>query len=146
MENKCYDKFNQILKEGDYVDVQRDGVHQIYKKEDGQLYFKPYGEEDKVNAYFSNDIAKCDADGNWINNDRYKDIEEETETIEEEVLSNIKLVLLSGNDSQAIRHLEQYKEHIHERMYTVEDLEVAFIEGRESSWSFNDWFEQFNKK
>lgn len=74
---KCYDRYNQLLKEGDYVDVQKDGVHQIYKKEDGQLYFKPYGLEDKVSAYFSNDIAKCDADGNWINNDRYEDIEED---------------------------------------------------------------------
>ena len=74
---KCYDKYNQLLKEGDYVDVQKDGVHQIYKKEDGQLYFKPYGEEDRVSAYFSNDIAKCDADGNWINNDRYEDIEDD---------------------------------------------------------------------
>lgn len=71
---KCYDKFNQLLKEGDYVDVQRDGVHQIYKKDDGELYFAPYGEEDMVSAYFSNDIAKCDKDGCWINNDRYEDI------------------------------------------------------------------------
>jgi hypothetical protein len=77
---KCYDKFNQLLKEGDYVDVQKDGVHQIYKKDDGQLYFKPYGEEDRVSAYFSNDIAKCDANGNWLNNDRYEDI---PETLEE---------------------------------------------------------------
>lgn len=76
---KCYDKFNQQLFEGDYVDVQKDGVHQIYKKEDGQLYFKPYGEEDMVSAYFSNDIAKCDKDGRWINNDCYEDIEEPTQ-------------------------------------------------------------------
>jgi hypothetical protein len=73
---KCYDKYNQLLKEGDYVDVQKDGVHQIYKKDDNQLYFAPYGEEDRVSAYFSNDIAKCDKDGCWINNDRYEDIEE----------------------------------------------------------------------
>lgn len=71
---KCYDKYNQLLKEGDYVYVQKDGVHQIYKKDDGQLYFAPYGEEDMVSAYFSNDIAKCDKDGCWINNDRYEDI------------------------------------------------------------------------
>jgi hypothetical protein len=76
----CYDKFNQLLKEGDYVDVQKDGVHQIYKKDDGQLYFKPYGEEDRVSAYFSNDIAKCDANGKWLNNDRYEDI---PDTLEE---------------------------------------------------------------
>lgn len=74
---KCYDRFNQPLKEGDYVDVQKDGVHQIYKKVDGQLYFKPYGKEDMVSAYFSNDIAKCDVDGNWINDDCYEEIEEE---------------------------------------------------------------------
>jgi hypothetical protein len=74
---KCYDKYNQLLKENDYVDVQKDGVHQIYKKEDNQLYFKPYGEEDMVSAYFSNDIAKCDVFGNWINNDRYEEIEED---------------------------------------------------------------------
>lgn len=75
--NKCYDRYNQLLKEGDYVDVQKDGVHQIYKKEDGQLYFKPYGLEDKVCAYFRKDLAKCDEVGNWINNDRYEDIEKE---------------------------------------------------------------------
>ena len=89
---RCYDKFNQLLKESDYVDVQRDGVHLIYKKEDGELYFKPYGEEDKVSAYFSNDIAKCDADGNWINNDRYEDIEPKQETLEESLNSELKLV------------------------------------------------------
>jgi hypothetical protein len=79
---KCYDKFNQLLQEGDYVDVQKDGVHQIYKKEDKELYFKPYGKEDRVSAYFSNDIAKCDAEGNWINNGYYEEIEE-SKAIEE---------------------------------------------------------------
>ena len=76
--NKCYDKFNQPLSEGDYVDVQKDGVHQIYKKEDGELYFKPYGEEDMVSSYFSNDMVKCDEVGIWITNDRYEDIIEES--------------------------------------------------------------------
>lgn len=63
---KCYDRHNQELFAGDYVDVQRDGVHLIYKREDGQLYFKPYGEEDRVSAYFCNDISKCDIEGNWL--------------------------------------------------------------------------------
>ena len=53
---KCFDKFGLELKEGDVVDVQMDGEQTIYKKEDGQLYFKPYGKEDKVSAYFSNDM------------------------------------------------------------------------------------------
>lgn len=63
---KCYDKYDQELHEGDYVDVQKDGAHLIYKKDDGQLYFKPYGEEDMVSAYFSNDMVKCDESGEWI--------------------------------------------------------------------------------
>ncbi len=28
----------------------------VYKKEDGNLYFKPYGKEELVNSYFSNDL------------------------------------------------------------------------------------------
>ena len=63
---KCIDKFYNELFEGDYVDVQMDGVHKIYKKKDGQLYFRPYNKEDRVSAYFSNDMVKCDADGNWL--------------------------------------------------------------------------------
>lgn len=63
MKNKyvrCFDKFGVELKEGDIVDVQMDGEHEIYKKEDGQLYFKPYGKEDRVSAYFSNDMIKVE--------------------------------------------------------------------------------------
>jgi len=57
---KCFDKFEVELKEGDIVDVQMDGEYEIYKKEDGQLYFKPYGNEDRVSAYFSNDMIKVE--------------------------------------------------------------------------------------
>jgi hypothetical protein len=59
---KCFDKFGEELREGDYVDVQTSGKHKIYKKEDGQLYFKPYGREDRVSDYFSDDMIKCDDD------------------------------------------------------------------------------------
>jgi hypothetical protein len=31
-------------------------VHKVYRKEDCQLYFKPYGEEERVSNYFSNDL------------------------------------------------------------------------------------------
>jgi hypothetical protein len=55
---QCFDKFGVELKEGDIVDVQMDGKHEIYKKIDGQLYFKPYGNENRVSAYFSNDMIK----------------------------------------------------------------------------------------
>jgi hypothetical protein len=62
----CKDKFRQELVEGDYVDVQSDGPHLIYKKDDGQLYFKPYGKEDRVCDYASSDMVKCDEKGEWI--------------------------------------------------------------------------------
>ena len=55
---KCFDKFEVELHEGDVVDVQKAGEHKIYKKEDGQLYFSPYGKEDRVSEYFSNDMIK----------------------------------------------------------------------------------------
>ena len=29
-----------------------------WKKKDGHLYFRPYGEEERVKDYFSNDIIK----------------------------------------------------------------------------------------
>jgi hypothetical protein len=32
------------------------------------------------------------------------------------------------------------------RMYSEEDLEVAYFEGREGLYSFNDWFEKFKKR
>lgn len=32
----------------------------VYKKEDGNLYFKPYGKEELVNSYFSNDLILLD--------------------------------------------------------------------------------------
>ena len=63
---KCVDKFGVELKHGDFVDVQLDGAQLIYSKEDGQLYFKPYGKEDKVCDYFSNDLVKCDNNGDWV--------------------------------------------------------------------------------
>jgi hypothetical protein len=33
-----------------------------------------------------------------------------------------------------------------ERMYSEEDLEVAFFEGRENNLPFTEWFKQFKKK
>jgi hypothetical protein len=32
----------------------------VYEKEDGNLYFKPYGKEELVNSYFSNDLILLD--------------------------------------------------------------------------------------
>ena len=103
---KCYDKFNQILKEGDYVDVQKDGIYKIYKKEDGQLYFNPYGGEYKVSNYFSNDMVKCDKDGNWITNNQYKDIDEhKQETFEDaakDFIENTMKFSFTSNDTKTL--------------------------------------------
>lgn len=57
---RCFDKFDEEIFEGDFLDVQVDPVlRKVYKKVDGQLYFQPYGEEDRVSAYFMNDLIKC---------------------------------------------------------------------------------------
>jgi hypothetical protein len=52
----CYDKFDRVIKNGYYVDVQSSGTYRVYKKEDKQLYFTPYGKEERVSDYFSNDL------------------------------------------------------------------------------------------
>ena len=49
-------KFDNVISEGDILDVQMAGEHKVYSK-NGELYFKPYGEESKVRDYFSNDIV-----------------------------------------------------------------------------------------
>lgn len=56
---RCFDKFNNEIFVGDYVDVQTDPVpRRVFKKEDGELYFNPYKKEEKVSAYFKNDLIK----------------------------------------------------------------------------------------
>ena len=55
---KSFDKFDRELFSGDVVDVQNVGEVMVYKKDDGFLYFKPYGNEEMVNSYFRNDIIK----------------------------------------------------------------------------------------
>jgi hypothetical protein len=52
----CVDKFDNVISEGDILDVQMNGEHKVYSK-NGELYFKPYGKESKVRDYFSNDIV-----------------------------------------------------------------------------------------
>ena len=55
-EVRCEDTFGKIISDGDYVDVQNVGSHKVYKKNDSQLYFRPYGKEERVSMYFSNDL------------------------------------------------------------------------------------------
>lgn len=53
---KCYDKFRDLISPGDIVNVQSAGNHKVYLK-NGELYFTPYGKEDKVCDYFMNDMV-----------------------------------------------------------------------------------------
>lgn len=56
---RCFDKFDNEIFEGDLLDVQIDSIlRAVYKKEDGEFYFKPYDREDRVSAYFKNDLIK----------------------------------------------------------------------------------------
>lgn len=53
---RCFDKFNNEIFVGDFVDVQTDPIpRKVYKREDGELYFNPYEKEEKVSAYFKTD-------------------------------------------------------------------------------------------
>lgn len=51
------DKFSKPILAGDLVDVQRAGVHEVWE-ESGELWFKPYGDPERVKEYFSNDLIK----------------------------------------------------------------------------------------
>jgi hypothetical protein len=159
---KCYDKYNQLLKEGDYVDVQKDGVHQIYKKEDGELYFNPYGKQDRVSAYFSNDIAKCDAEGNWINNGCYEEIEESKAIEEPNYQQELFNYLHDELDVIALESQLQEIERIVGKMfsknkYGEKDLETAWCSSEQNmrftfsssayrSITFKKWLESFKNE
>lgn len=118
---ECYDKFNQLLKEGDYVDVQKDGVHQIYLKEDNQLYFKPYGKEDRVCSYFSNDMVKCDIDGNWLTDDICEKISEpKKETVEEAAENFLKHGAKECKTAKQV--LIEFAKWHEQKMYSEEEV------------------------
>ena len=56
---RCYDRFDVELHDGDVVDVQSVKGVLVYGNDlDGQLYFKPYGEEERVSSYLKNDLEK----------------------------------------------------------------------------------------
>jgi len=64
---RCFDKFGREILEENFLDVQTDPIaRKVYKKDDGQLYFTPYGKEDRVSAFFKTDLVKCDENLKWI--------------------------------------------------------------------------------
>jgi hypothetical protein len=165
----CRDKFDRVIQDGYYVDVQNDGVHKVYRKEDGQLYFKPYGEEERVSNYFSNDLILIPYSTKLIMDlkkeiaDKKQDVfynkkqeEPKQETVEEaaerfypptttDLICSPKLVrdafIAGGN-------------HMAERMYNEEEsiqkiidyVDFQFNTGGELNSEIKKWFEQFKKK
>ena len=64
---KCLDKFGKKITDDSFVEISREvgRAHKVYKKEDGQLYFKPYGLEERVSSYYRGDMILCNEDGSW---------------------------------------------------------------------------------
>lgn len=55
---RCFDAYDNEIFEGDLLKVQKEHVlRKVYKKDD-ELYFTPYDKEEKVSAYFKEDIVK----------------------------------------------------------------------------------------
>ena len=67
--------------------------------------------------------------------------EPKQETLEEASIRAIKSGLFK-DETLFIAGVKWQKE----RMYSEEDLEVAYFEGREGLYSFTEWFNQFKKK
>ena len=58
---RSFDKFDKEIFEGYFIDVQTDPVlRKVYKKDDSELYFNPYEKEERVSAFFKNDLIKID--------------------------------------------------------------------------------------
>ena len=65
---KCVDKFCKKITDGSFVEVSAPSqgrAHKVYKKEDGQLYFKPYGPEERVSSHYRGAMILCNEDGSW---------------------------------------------------------------------------------
>jgi hypothetical protein len=59
--NLYFDKFNNEIFVGDFVDVQTDPIpRNVDKNEDGERYFNPYENEERVSAYFKTDLIKIE--------------------------------------------------------------------------------------
>jgi hypothetical protein len=146
----CRDKFDRVIQNGYYVDVQDSRIHKVYRKEDGQLYFKPYGEEERVSSYFSNDLILM-SDGSKLIMDLKKEIadkkqeepkQESLKEAAEEYLSETGELLsrsafIDGSKWQA------------ERMYSEEEVKFIISEALQSALvkvDLEQWFNQFYKK
>lgn len=68
------------------------------------------------------------------------------ETLEEELLQQIKFCLICKNDYQAIRLIEKYGFQKQEQMYSEEDMKIAFDANIKDWISFEEFIEQFKNK
>jgi hypothetical protein len=74
----------------------------------------------------------------------------------EEVAENYKIKTIKSGRSHRVEYTKQIKldfiagakwqQEQDKNKYSEEDLEVAYFEGREGLYSFNDWLEQFKNK
>jgi hypothetical protein len=101
--------------------------------------------------YFYEDIVDGKLITVWLGKDYVPKEKSKQETPEEETLNKIKFVLSCGNDTQAIRLLEQYGQWQQERSYSEEDMKqfglyistnFSSIKGK----TVDEIFEQFKKK
>ena len=73
--------------------------------------------------------------------------EPKQETLEEELLQQIKFCLICKNDSQAIRLIEKYGFQKQEQMYSEEEvLDILFSISVDNPNNITKWFKQFKKK
>jgi hypothetical protein len=83
-------------------------------------------------------------------------IETEKQETLEEVAENYKIKTIKSGRSHRVEYTKQIKldfiagakwqQQQDKNKYSEEDLEVAYFEGREGLYSFNDWFKQFKNK
>jgi hypothetical protein len=64
------------------------------------------------------------------------------------IIPNDYQSFIKGAKSDAARDywFEKFQQEQDKKMYSEVDLEVAYFEGREGLYSFNDWIKQFKTK
>jgi hypothetical protein len=154
----CRDKFDRVIQNGYYVDVQDSRIHKVYRKEDGQLYFKPYGEEERVSSYFSNDLILM-SDGSKLIMDLKKEIaDKKQEEPKQESLEEAAKKYANKKGDIPTTELEDaiFKQGFidganwqQERMYSEEEVKFIISEALQSALvkvDLEQWFNQFHKK
>lgn len=98
------------------------------------------------------DIMKADEELGLYEGNKKETLEEAAEKYGKQVadkyknridLTHDEQIYLVGGNIVGFKEGAKWQE---QKMYSYEDLEVAYFEGKEGLYSFNDWFEQLKKK